>query len=174
MQSTNEASINIVLFAVKLKASPGGSHGWRAMQEEGNHTVINAHSQHTYRHCFRARERRHFRDSNPKSISPWELSIRGGGSSIHKGTPPPRPPTSSIHYGKYQFGQEISPPRSELSITDGPCSAVCSRPVTVPTAAACSHLTFASNFNNGFYGNKLWCSYLTFAFNDREQNANRR
>ena len=35
----------------------------------------------------------------------------------------------------------------------------------------CSHLpsTFASNFRNGFYGNKWWCSYLTFAFDGNDQ-----
>ena len=31
------------------------------------------------------------------------------------------------------------------------------------------HLHFASNFKNWFYGNKWWCSYLTFAFNDEDQ-----
>ena len=30
-------------------------------------------------------------------------------------------------------------------------------------------LEFASNFKNEFYGNKCWCSYLTFAFNGKDQ-----
>ena len=35
----------------------------------------------------------------------------------------------------------------------------------------CSHLTsaFASKFENGFYGNECWCSYLTFAFDGNDQ-----
>ena len=35
----------------------------------------------------------------------------------------------------------------------------------------CSHSTFAfaSNFKNGFYGNKWWCSYLTFTFDGKDQ-----
>ena len=36
-----------------------------------------------------------------------------------------------------------------------------------------SHLTsafaLASNFKNGFYGNKWWCSYLTFAFHEKRK-----
>ena len=28
---------------------------------------------------------------------------------------------------------------------------------------------FASNFKNGFFGNKSWCSYLTFAFDGKDQ-----
>ena len=35
----------------------------------------------------------------------------------------------------------------------------------------CSHLTsaFASKLKNGFYGNKCWCSYLTFQFDIKDK-----